>query len=288
MYSGCLWAACVDLSDTLCRALSKSWVPNQPDRSVNTLLFKVYKIPPTVLCLCEPWYALLPAYTRDKLLMEQLVAHIILLMCLSLVVPSALSTFWWFRNSKAIISSVPPLPTRPVSPIPLTPPIISVPPASISVTTVAVAAAAAAVSVPIAVPISFSMAFTVPVAIFSTASVASVAVAVVTVFMAAPVIPVSVPWAVSLWGRSRRGVAVLWTGLTGGNWAQGASAGEAGHGHGDALGPFWTIRGLRRHRAQAAGTGPAWRAAGLGAELWRAAGCSHKVTLILSLEEKET
>lgn len=209
--------------------------------------------------------------------------------CFFLVVPPALSTLWWFRDSKAIIS-VPPLPTPPVSPLPLTPPIISVPPASISVTTITVAAAAAAVAVPVPVAVSISvpMAIPVSVAILSAVSIAPVTVAVVTVSMAPPVLRMSVPWAVSLCGRWWRREVVLWTCLTGGHWAQTTRAGEAGHGHGDAQGPFWTVGGLCWHRAQAAGTGPTWRAATLDAELRRAAGRSHKVALILGLEEKET
>lgn len=286
MYSGCLWAACVDLYDTLSWALTYYKVLTNLTGASVTLVLKS----PTQSYACVSlWYALLSAYTRDKLIMEQLGAHVILLMCFSLVVPPALSTFWWLRNGKTIISSVPPLPTPPVSPIPLTPPIFSVPFASISVATIAVAAAAVAISVPVAVPISVSMAIPVSVAIISAVPIAPVAVAVVTVSMAPPVLPVSVPWAVSWWGRSRRREAAeLWTGLTGGHWAQGASAGEATHGHGDALGPFWTIGGLRRHRAQAASTGPAWWAVRLGGELWGAAGCSYKVAFILSLQEKET
>lgn len=171
-------------------------------------------------------------------------------MCLPffLVVPPALSTFWWFRDSEAIISSVPPLPTPPVSPVPVTPPIISVPPASFSVTTVAVTAAAVAIPVSVAVAIPVSMVIPVSVTVIATVPIASVAVPVVTVSMAPPVLSMSLLGAVSLWGRCRWSVAVLWTGLTGRHWAQRTCAGKSSHEEGGTMGPFWSIGSLCRYR----------------------------------------
>lgn len=178
---------------------------------------------------------------------------------LFLVVPPALSTLWWLWDSKAIVS---------VPPIPLTLPVIPVPP-SISIPAVAVATAAAvAVPVSVALSVSVPMAIPISVAIISAVSVTPVAVLmVVTVAVAPPV----------LWKR-----AGLWAGLAAGHRAQGTGAGEAQHG--DTVAPHWTTRGLCRHRAQAAGTGPARCAAGLYAELWRVTRRSHKATLILCLK----
>lgn len=111
----------------------------------------------------------------------------------SLVVPPALPAFWWFGDSKAIISSVPPLPTPLVSPVPVTPPIISLPPAPFSITTVAVTAAAVAIPVSVAVAVPVSMAIPVSITVIATVPIASVTVPVVTVSVAPPVLSMSVP-----------------------------------------------------------------------------------------------
>lgn len=285
IYSDCLGAACVDLNKLLNSKLCR---PNQPERRFSTLVVYSESIKsPLRLCACVSlWYAQLSACT-DKLVMEQLVEHkIYSRVMFSLVIPSALPTFRWFRDSKAIVS-VPPVSAPPFPPIPVTPPIVSLPLASVSIPTVTVAAAAVAIAVAVAVTISISMTIPVSVAILAAISIAPVAVAVLTVSVAPPVLPVSVAWAVSLRGRCRRREAVLWTGLTGGgHGAQGACTGEAHHGQGGTVKPFWAIGRLCWHGAQAAGTRPSWGATGLGTELWGATGCSHKVALILSLERK--
>lgn len=208
-----------------------------------------------------------------------------------LVVPPALSTFWWFRDSKAVIStSVPPLSTTLVSPVPVTSPIISVPPASISVTAVTVtaatttAAATVAIPVPVVVAISVSMPVSITIAIITAVPVASITVATVPV---APTI-FTMPVPILLWWRwrGRWREAVLCTGLTDRrtDWAQGACTSKARHWECWRR-LLWNMRGFWRHRAQTSSTGPAWRAVRLGAELWRTTGCSNKVALVLSLQE---
>lgn len=175
------------------------------------------------------------------------------------VVPPALSALGRVRHGEA----VPPVPSVPVPSalLPLPPPL--------PVATVAVAAAAVA-----AVALALALAVTL----------ASVALAVVAVAVASPLLRVSVPWCRGhghLWRRDAR-LDHTHGRNAGGKRAECAGAGEAGQGGRRHVGPLGGV--LSGHRAEAAGAGPTGGAAGLDAELGRAAAGGHKVAFVLSLE----